>query len=109
MEQYHAGRTGHGGFAEDLARMDGGRVDGADREQRRPDHPAADVEQDQAEVLDRPGAEARQQVRRGLARRAQLGPLGGRLQQRAASQLDGGQQPRGLRFADAGHAAQGIP
>ena len=108
MEQNHARRTGDGRLAEDLARMDGGRVDGADRQQRRADHAAADVEQDQAEVLDRPGAEARQQVRRRLARRAELRPLGRRLQQRPASQLDGRQQPRRLRLADAGHAAQGV-
>ena len=36
------------------------------------------------------------------------GRSAGRLQQRPASQLDGRQQPRRLRLADPGHAAQGV-
>ena len=47
--------------------------------------------------------------RRRLPRGAELGPLGGRLQQRPAPQLDGRQQPRRLRLADTGHAAQRVP
>jgi hypothetical protein len=77
-------------------------MNSTDREDRRLEHPMFRIEQQQAELFDRPRPELRQQIGGGFARRAQLDPRARRVRQRPPAQFHGGQDLGRLRPSDPG-------
>jgi hypothetical protein len=101
------GAAGHR-LTKHVPRFHGGRLPASDAEQHRPNHPIADVEQNQAEMLDAARAEARGQVGRSIARGQELLPGSVGPKERTAAQLDRGKELNRADGPDSPNALQVI-
>ena len=100
------GRARDHRLLEDLARMHQARGEAADRDHRLALQPVAHVEGQQAERLDRPRAVARQQVARGLRRRAERRRAARPSEARRAPSSSAASDARGLGPAQPAFALQ---
>ncbi len=101
VEQHNRGSARRHRLPEHLARMDDAGVEGADGEHGTAEHAVFRVEEQDPELLDATIAILRQQKLGHDARARHLRSGAGRLRDRPAAQLDGGEELRGTRRADA--------
>jgi hypothetical protein len=106
VESDHAARLAENRLAEDVPRMHHRRVERSRGDHDGAKHAAFRVEQHETEVFDRPRSERGQEIHRGLMRTAEPYPRARRVRERAASQLERGQQLRRFGVANPAHSRQ---
>src|SRR5450759_958427 len=108
MEQHQRGGAGARGRPKHFARVDDARVERAHRQERRPQDPVLRVQQDDPELLDRPGAVLRHQELGDVPWRHDLQAVAADPYERPPAGFDRRDELRGPRLADVRHPPQVI-